>query len=814
LTWLRGHPAAAAALVYLALSIALYAPALVPGHTLSGSDYLWSAAPWSPDRPDDVRVFGSNFELVDSAVQFQPWLQHTRESLPHLPLWNTRVAAGRPFLANAQSAVLSPFSLPAYLLPFWWSLGVIGVLKVFTAAFGTYLLGRALRMRFGGALLAGVVYAFSLYFLVWISWPHTNVWALLPWLLLLTDAVVRRPTPVRAAGLAAVVALQFFGGHPESNFHLLAATVCFFVLRVLVLRRAGDLPSLRAPLLAFAGGLVGGAALAAITLLPFLELLYRSSDVDVREGFSEIALPRKYLLGLALPDYWGRGTHLAVDAYAQERALYVGALPLLLAIVAVAVRPSLERLGVALFGALVAAIALGLPPFPDLAAQLPIIRTGNHLRVIVILMMCLALLAGWGLDELATRRLRRPWAVIGLGLGMLVLPALILAARSQLSAGLLGDALKIAAGFDWPEPPTTADGITAIRMGSLVAWLVFMGLAVVLVGARLSGRLAATAFVTLAIVLVAADLFKAGMGATPAISTDRATQPSTPAIDYLQSRTPNRFVGLGRAFGPSPLIPNLAMRWSLYDARSYDLPVEKRYDTLWRRAVLNGAPTDTPTTSAQLTAAALPAFRLLSVTDVIQDPGDPRVTDPSLPVVYNRRDMRVYKNPGAMPRAAVVDAQRVAPDDEAQLSAVLDPAFDGRRTVVTPTPLRGLRSTPGAGPAGSAKIVTYEPERVVVDATARRPSELVLTDVHYPGWKVKVDGRTADLHRVDYLLRGTSLPAGRHRVEFTYEPTSWRIGWIVSLIALIGLVAVLALGARQRSSGLASGAVGGARDGG
>ena len=145
MSWLRRHPTAAAALLYAVLALALYAPALLPGHTLSASDYLWTAAPWAAERPADVRGFGSNYELVDSAVQFQPWLEYTRDRLPDVPLWNTSVATGRPFLANAQSAVLSPFSLPAYVLPFWWSLGLIAVLKVFVAAFGTYLLARGAR---------------------------------------------------------------------------------------------------------------------------------------------------------------------------------------------------------------------------------------------------------------------------------------------------------------------------------------------------------------------------------------------------------------------------------------------------------------------------------------------------------------------------------------------------------------------------------------------------------------------------------------------------------------------------------------------
>ena len=53
---------------------------------------------------------------------FQPFLEDTRARLPHVPLWNPYIMGGRPYLGNAQSAVFSPFNLPAYVLPFWDSL--------------------------------------------------------------------------------------------------------------------------------------------------------------------------------------------------------------------------------------------------------------------------------------------------------------------------------------------------------------------------------------------------------------------------------------------------------------------------------------------------------------------------------------------------------------------------------------------------------------------------------------------------------------------------------------------------------------------
>jgi hypothetical protein len=229
-----------------------------------------------------------------------------------------------------------------------------------------------------------VVFGLSLFFLVWIPWPHTSVWALFPWLLLLTDRVLRRPTTLSAAGLAAVVALQYFGGHPESNFHLLGVTVLFFAFRLVVLRREGLRPRAGPATAAFAAGLAGGTALAAVALLPFLELLSHTNDVEVRADYWRLRMPREYLLGFLLPDYWGRGTELNIGAFAQGRAVYVGALPLVLAGVALLRRPSLQRIGVAALGALMLAVVIGLSPLPELISVLPIVRTGNHVRLVIV----------------------------------------------------------------------------------------------------------------------------------------------------------------------------------------------------------------------------------------------------------------------------------------------------------------------------------------------------------------------------------------------------------------------------------------------
>ena len=163
----------------------------------------------------------------------------------------------------------------------------MALLKLFVAAFGTYLFARALGLRFGGALLAGVVFTFGTFFAVWLPWTLTNIYPLIPWLLLTIELLVRRPGPLPAVGLAALVALQFFGGHPETSFHLIIFITIFFAFRLLQRwrRERRDRRALFRPVLAFGLAVAAGSAVAAITLIPLFELFlnsgdYRRQDID------------------------------------------------------------------------------------------------------------------------------------------------------------------------------------------------------------------------------------------------------------------------------------------------------------------------------------------------------------------------------------------------------------------------------------------------------------------------------------------------------------------------------------------------------
>ncbi len=59
------------------------------------------------------------------------------------------------------------------------------------------------------------------------------------------------------------------------------------------------------------------------------------------------------------------------------------------------------------------------------------------------------------------------------------------------------------------------------------------------------------------------------------------------------------------------------------------------------------------------------------------------------------------------------------------------------------------------------------------------------------GWKATIDGKEATILKVNYALRGLSIPAGKHTIEFKFEPQVVKTGSTIALISSIGMVLLL-----------------------
>ena len=69
-------------------------------------------------------------------------------------------------------------------------------------------------------------------------------------------------------------------------------------------------------------------------------------------------------------------------------------------------------------------------------------------------------------------------------------------------------------------------------------------------------------------------------------------------------------------------------------------------------------------------------------------------------------------------------------------------------------------------------IVKYTDNSVEIDVDAPKPGVVVLHDLFYPGWEVRVDGHKEAILHANILFRGAEVPAGHHHVVFSFHPLS------------------------------------------
>lgn len=98
-----------------------------------------------------------------------------------------------------------------------------------------------------------------------------------------------------------------------------------------------------------------------------------------------------------------------------------------------------------------------------------------------------------------------------------------------------------------------------------------------------------------------------------------------------------------------------------------------------------------------------------------------------------------------------------------------------------------------------ATVVRDDGDYLVVETSAPQSGALVLRDTYDAGWKAYVDGKRSRLLLADYLFRGVIVPAGRHRVVFSFFPPGWN--WMLPLSGVaLAIAAACGMGPRKRQT--------------
>ncbi|MCG8581105.1 MAG: YfhO family protein [Bacteroidales bacterium] len=194
---------------------------------------------------------------------------------------------------------------------------------------------------------------------------------------------------------------------------------------------------------------------------------------------------------------------------------------------------------------------------------------------------------------------------------------------------------------------------------------------------------------------------------------------------------------------------------------------------------------------------------LMRILQTAQTPGELEEAMENMPVLNMMNTKYIIFNPGANPifnpsymgnAWFVKDVKEVAnPDEEI---AALGTTDLKTTAVVEKRFIDKVQGYSVDSVMGHIQLSTYAPDQLIFEADVPQQQLAVFSDIYYDkGWKAYVDGEEADIIRANYVLRGVMVPAGRHDIEFRFEPKSFATGQLLATISsIIILLLIIAAG--------------------
>ncbi len=155
----------------------------------------------------------------------------------------------------------------------------------------------------------------------------------------------------------------------------------------------------------------------------------------------------------------------------------------------------------------------------------------------------------------------------------------------------------------------------------------------------------------------------------------------------------------------------------------------------------------------------------------------------------------VQRNPDALGNAWFVDSLTYVDNADKEM-AFLDNFNPALSAVADAQFKQQLGEAKAVQPGDTIYETAYAPNHLTYKSHSANGGLAVFSEVYFPwGWKVTVDGKPAEMGRVNYVLRALQLPAGDHEIDFKFTPdeVSKTQTWATIAVIVIYLLLLLAL---------------------
>jgi hypothetical protein len=699
--------------------------------------------------------------------------------------WCPDLYCGLPLFAESQAGYLHPLKYVFYpWMSTWQAFNLDTVASVWLTGLGAY--GWLRRHVGAGGALAGAAVC-GLGGFTWAHLIHTsmnNALTSVPFVLWALECSWSSGR-LRGAALAGfALACQVFAGHLQD------VILTSGLLATYGLYRAATEVSWRSRL--FVLGTLGltialGGVVSAVQWMPSKELLDRSPRAGglTWDDLTYGSWHPELLPTLLVREAYGtraRDTDWMDGFYPyHEMNAYLGITALMLAVVGAA-RSGDRWVG---FWVLLAGVSvmlmLGRFTFLfDLAHRIPIVGSSRiPVRFHLWLTMAVAALAAVGVDRLA-----KPGAVSLRGAVRLILlmvltsvPIMVVVYAPVWSQPGRWTMAIHQARYRWLGRELIVAGVRTLILAGFG-----FGLAFAAVRSTKAGRRAA--FASLLPLVVIAELLGAHWNDVATVDPSYWTDPPETALRLKADPSFIRVFGIARMSAGEPGYASEPIDFfAVRDTLDWSLPA------VWGLRSALGA---TPIIPRRLldymnqSSKTGGRFTIEGVTHWVTGRKQPNLPGPPEEV----GTAFLYRNRSALPRARLMGRPVYATDVPSARAAMASLGLKVVDRPVVEDPDRPIREDQEA--TGSATIEVDLPERVEVATASASPAYLVLADTGDPGWSATVDGKPAPIRAAYLAFRAVALPAGNHRIVFTYRPARWTEGLTLTVAGLLASFGCLA----------------------